>query len=146
MEGITKYNGEWKYTGHDVIYISISEKRSQKTEGRPKDTPSKEVADRRPWRATETKGKKIKEDVVASASAETKRSEHVVVLVNCAYILEGDFIVMENGESFHVETEMTCQTSNVVYAIFCQGCEKSYIGETTIKGWDGKAPKYNIPW
>ena len=49
---------------------------------------------------------------------------------NCEYLIEGDSILMENGELFHIKTEMTCQTSNVIYVIFCRGCNKSYIGET----------------
>ena len=49
---------------------------------------------------------------------------------NCEYMIEGDSITVENGDIFHIKTEMTCQTANVVYVIFCRGCGKSYIDET----------------
>ena len=50
--------------------------------------------------------------------------------LNCAYLIEGTSIVMENGELVHVRREMTCKTLNVIYVIFCQGCGRSYIGQT----------------
>ena len=40
---------------------------------------------------------------------------------NCEYMIEGDSIVMENGEIFQIKTEMTCQTANLIYVIFCRG-------------------------
>lgn len=49
---------------------------------------------------------------------------------NCGYMIEGESIVMENGDLFEIKEQMTCQTRNVIYVIFCNGCNKSYIGET----------------
>ena len=48
----------------------------------------------------------------------------------CPYMIEGDFVQMENGEVFHFQETLTCHTKNVVYAMFCAGCDATYIGET----------------
>lgn len=48
----------------------------------------------------------------------------------CDYIIEGESIVMENGDLFFIKDKLTCQSKNVVYVLFCAGCNKSYIGET----------------
>ena len=45
-------------------------------------------------------------------------------------MIEGDFVQMENGEVFHFQETLTCHTKNVVYAMFCAGCDATYIGET----------------
>ena len=34
------------------------------------------------------------------------------------------------SEVFTIHSKMNCTTRNVIYAIFCQRCNKSYIGET----------------
>jgi hypothetical protein len=34
------------------------------------------------------------------------------------------------GVSFVIKTEMDCTVKNVVYALFCNGCDADYIGET----------------
>ena len=45
-------------------------------------------------------------------------------------IIEGSSVKMENGFTFNIKESMTCKTKNVVYALFCQGCTRTYIGET----------------
>ena len=48
----------------------------------------------------------------------------------CENIIEGTNIEMENGDLFVIQESMTCKTENIVYVMFCMGCQKSYIGET----------------
>ena len=48
----------------------------------------------------------------------------------CDNIIEGTNIEMENGDLFEIQESMNCKTENVVYVMFCMGCQKTYIGET----------------
>ena len=49
---------------------------------------------------------------------------------NCPYMIEGDFIQMENREIFHIKENLSCRSQNVIYVMFCAGCDAMYIGET----------------
>ena len=48
----------------------------------------------------------------------------------CPYMIEGASIRMENGKNFCIQENLSCQTQNVIYVMFCAGCDSSYIGET----------------
>ena len=49
----------------------------------------------------------------------------------CEQIIEGNSVFFKNANfSFCVKTSMNCTVKNVVYALFCNGCEKDYIGQT----------------
>ena len=48
----------------------------------------------------------------------------------CPFMIEGELLQMENGEIFHIRDSLTCQTKNVIYVMFCNGCDATYIGET----------------
>ena len=55
-------------------------------------------------------------------------------MLNCAtcpQILQTNSIFFKNaGFNFHVNAKMDCTVRNVVYALFCGGCRKYYVGET----------------
>ena len=55
-------------------------------------------------------------------------------MLNCAtcpQILQTNSIFFKNaGFNFHVNAKMDCTVRNVVYALFCDGCQKYYVGET----------------
>ena len=42
---------------------------------------------------------------------------------NCPYMIEGETIKMENGEDFRIHEQLTCRSQNVIYAMFCAGCD-----------------------
>ena len=49
----------------------------------------------------------------------------------CTCILEVDSVLFSNsGIEFKIKSKMDCTTRNVVYALFCNLCKQSYIGET----------------
>ena len=49
----------------------------------------------------------------------------------CLEIMEVDQVTFINsGKTFKIRTKMDCTTRNVIYAVFCNKCNKSYIGET----------------
>ena len=48
----------------------------------------------------------------------------------CPYMIEGKSIRMENGDDFIFQENLTCRSQNVVYVMFCAGCDSTYIGET----------------
>ena len=48
----------------------------------------------------------------------------------CNIIVEGDEHTFNNGEKFKFKSNMTCDSTNVIYCIICQGCNAEYIGET----------------
>ena len=49
----------------------------------------------------------------------------------CSEIMETDSIYFNNaGCSFRVNAKLDCTARNVIYALFCGGCSKYYIGET----------------
>ena len=49
----------------------------------------------------------------------------------CPHIIEGNEFTFENGQKFKVKCNMDCSSKNVIYAIKCTKCNKSYIGQTT---------------
>ena len=49
----------------------------------------------------------------------------------CDEIIEGDSVFFRNvGFSYVIKSRMDCTVRNIVYALFCNGCGQSYIGET----------------
>lgn len=48
----------------------------------------------------------------------------------CTQIITGDSYRFECGTLFKVKTNMTCDSKNVLYQLVCNGCNKTYIGET----------------
>ena len=51
--------------------------------------------------------------------------------LSCREILEVNELYFCNSETtFKIKTKMDCTVRNVVYVIFCQSCNQSYIGET----------------
>ena len=49
----------------------------------------------------------------------------------CWEIMEVDKVLFRNsGKTFVIKSKMDCTTRNVVYALFCNKCDLSYIGET----------------
>ena len=51
--------------------------------------------------------------------------------VTCSYLLEKDCVYFDQvGLNFQIKTDFTCESRNLIYAIFCSGCQKYYIGST----------------
>ena len=49
----------------------------------------------------------------------------------CEDILEGNSVVFDSsGIKLIITHPMDCRVRNVVYALWCKGCNKSYLGET----------------
>ena len=48
----------------------------------------------------------------------------------CPHILEGSIFKFDNGETFKIKSNFSCCSKNVIYAIICPTCEKTYIGQT----------------
>ena len=49
----------------------------------------------------------------------------------CLEIMEVDEVMFVNsGKKFTIRSKMDCTSRNVVYALFCKNCNRSYIGET----------------
>ena len=49
----------------------------------------------------------------------------------CSEIMEVDKVLFRNsGKTFVIKSKMDCTARNVVYALFCNKCDQSYIGET----------------
>ena len=49
----------------------------------------------------------------------------------CFDIIEGNEILFsKTGKIFRIKSNMNCTARNVVYALFCSGCDQFYIGET----------------
>ena len=48
----------------------------------------------------------------------------------CHEILEGSEHTFGNGKKAWCNTDITCYTANIIYAIICENCKKFYIGET----------------
>ena len=48
----------------------------------------------------------------------------------CKVIRTGSEINIR-GSTFRVQSSMNCSSKNVIYMIFCNGCDKFYIGQTT---------------
>ena len=49
----------------------------------------------------------------------------------CPYLKEGSMFTFENGQQFHVKSNLSCKSKNVVYVISCDNCNLTYIGQTT---------------
>ena len=60
---------------------------------------------------------------------------------NCPYMIEGQTIEMENGETFQIQEKMNCKTKNVIYLLVCAHCKRTYIGETG-KGFSYRAGEH----
>ena len=48
----------------------------------------------------------------------------------CPHLLQGSHFRFENGQTFEVKSNFDCSSKNVIYAIMCPTCQKTYIGET----------------
>lgn len=48
----------------------------------------------------------------------------------CQIIITGSSITMENGLIHQIKTKMNCNSLYVIYAVFCNACDASYIGQT----------------
>lgn len=49
----------------------------------------------------------------------------------CPYVIEADTFIGVNGASYKVRNQITCKSTNVVYAVYCKRCERYiYVGET----------------
>lgn len=50
---------------------------------------------------------------------------------SCLEIMEASQIYFRNSDiTFNIKKRMDCLARNVIYVLFCLGCERSYIGET----------------
>ena len=47
----------------------------------------------------------------------------------CPYIIEGNSFNF-NGKLLNIKIAMSCDVSNVIYVLICNGCKKYYIGQT----------------
>ena len=49
----------------------------------------------------------------------------------CRYLMEQDRVYFNEANlDFKIKTEFTCESRNLIYAIFCSGCNQYYIGST----------------
>ena len=49
----------------------------------------------------------------------------------CPYILEKDTVYFDSvRNNFKIKSQLSCDSRNLIYAIFCSGCNKFYIGYT----------------
>ena len=49
----------------------------------------------------------------------------------CLYLMEQDCVYFAGANlDFKIKTEFTCESRNLIYAIFCSGCNLYYIGST----------------
>ena len=48
----------------------------------------------------------------------------------CPHFIETNYFHAENGIKFIIKSNMTCTSSNVIYAMRCAGCGRTYLGET----------------
>ena len=50
----------------------------------------------------------------------------------CSDIKETSNVVFhKTGQDFKITSELTCESKNLIYVIFCNGCDEYYIGETS---------------
>ena len=49
----------------------------------------------------------------------------------CDIIITGNTAHFENGKVFNIKIPMNCTVKNVIYVMKCDGCDLTYIGETT---------------
>jgi hypothetical protein len=49
----------------------------------------------------------------------------------CLSIIVGTEMQMENGEIFKINSNMNCNSRNLIYILKCNGCPRTYIGETS---------------
>ena len=50
----------------------------------------------------------------------------------CDFIIENPTVTFKNRQKpFVVKSELTCNAKNVIYVLFCKGCNAEYIGQTT---------------
>ena len=51
--------------------------------------------------------------------------------VTCSYLLEKDNVHFGGADlNFEIKSKFNCESRNLIYAIFCCGCDKYYIGST----------------
>ena len=49
----------------------------------------------------------------------------------CDYLYDKtEYTFKHTGYTFHLKSKMSCDSSNLIYCIICQGCGEEYIGET----------------
>ncbi len=52
----------------------------------------------------------------------------------CDYILTGSSFFFSNANiTFNIKTDMNCGTKNLLYVLVCKGCDKYYIGQTSLE-------------
>ena len=49
----------------------------------------------------------------------------------CPHLLEGSNFKFDNGKIFELKSNFNCNSKNVIYAILCPTCQKTYIGQTS---------------
>ena len=51
--------------------------------------------------------------------------------VTCQYLIESNSVNFDQVNiNFEIKAEFTCESRNLIYSIFCSGCNKYYIGST----------------
>ena len=48
----------------------------------------------------------------------------------CNLIITGESITFNNGKTWRIMSDMSCQSRNIIYAMICPKCESFYIGQT----------------
>lgn len=48
----------------------------------------------------------------------------------CAYIEEGNTILLKSGMEIRANSSMNCKSENVIYCAICPTCKEFYIGQT----------------
>ena len=48
----------------------------------------------------------------------------------CNNNLEQSSLYFQNADKFEIKTNMNCSSQNLIYALICGNCKKTYIGET----------------
>ena len=62
----------------------------------------------------------------------------------CSEIMELESVYFSNaGFSFRVNGKLDCNARNIIYALFCGGCSKYYIGETVCLRDRASAHRFN---
>ena len=62
----------------------------------------------------------------------------------CTEIIEGDSVFFKNaGMSFVVKSQMDCTVKDVIYGLFCNGCNADYIGQTVCLRARMNSHRYN---
>ena len=52
-------------------------------------------------------------------------------MLTCLYLIEANSVHFDQVNiNFEIKAEFTCESRNLIYSIFCSGCNKYYIGST----------------